>query len=526
MMEIKKNWVLNVAFPALVLLLCLWVLARYQIANGFSIISGDRYDYVISTTILEHWFNFFTGKANWSDLLYFHPYGRTIAQTDAYFLVGVAYLPFRLLGFDPFISSEFSGMLVKAMGFVFMFLFVRKKAGLSVAWSVLAAALFTLSNGMTSNSSRLQLATVAFAPLLAHLLWNTFETLLNADIKKFRIFGIASGILFGAWCLSCFYMAWFFCFFATVFFIILLLSCNSAARGKLGTRVRENIGAVSMVLAGSLISLAPFIWAFLPKSREVGVRSYDVLSSNTIYIENILQTGPDNLLFGPLYLQLLSYLVPGYTQRGVYYNSGFSIPLFILFALGCYQTVRMWRQKKQDMVIFAIVLTTLTTLGLTLNIAGKSAWFLVYSLFPGAKALSAVSTFQIFLAFPVVLVAIWYFSKKKLPVILVAVMAALLLASELNKPYLAFHRQQELERVALKDKAPDACRAFYVSGWLGQDKAVPDFPEWVNNYYAHNVSAMLIAQLTRIPTINGIASFNPPDWNFGHPNKPDYDQRA
>ena len=233
MMEIEKNRVLNVAFPALALLLCLLVLARYQIANGFSIISGDRYDYVISTTILEHWFNFFTGKANWSDLLYFHPYGRTIAQTDAYFLVGVAYLPFRLLGFDPFISSEFSGMLIKAMGFVFMFLFVRNKAGLTVSWSVLAAALFTLSNGMTSNSSRLQLATVAFAPLLAHLLWNTFETLLNADIKKFRIFGIASGILFGAWCLSCFYMAWFFVFFATVLFIILLLSCNSAARGKL-----------------------------------------------------------------------------------------------------------------------------------------------------------------------------------------------------------------------------------------------------------------------------------------------------
>lgn len=43
--------------------------------------------------------------------------------------------------------------------------------------------------------------------------------------------------------------------------------------------------------------------------------------------------------------------------------------------------------------------------------------------------------------------------------------------------------------------------------------------------YAHNVSAMLIAELIHLPTINGFASFNPPDWNFGSPNDADYIQR-
>ncbi|MFZ2124701.1 hypothetical protein [Rhodoferax sp.] len=518
--------IIKAVLPTTALLLCLLVINRYQILNGFSILSGDGYDYVISTTLLEHWFNFFTGQANWSDVLYFYPYGRSIAQTDAYLLVGVAYLPFRWLGFDPFIASEFSGSLIKSVGFVSMLLLTRRKVGLSLYGSVLAATLFTMSNGMTLVSYRLQLATVAFAPLLTHLVWNAIESLLNSEIKNFKIYGVLSGILFGAWCLSCFYMAWFFCFFATVFFILLFFTADTTARTLFYDRVRQNKSAVVLVLISAMASLIPFIWAFLPKSREVGVRSYEMVLSNTIYPENILQTGPDNWLFGPIYLKLLGFLWPGYVQRGAYYNSGFSLPLFILFALACYLIISHWRKHRQDRVFFICVMTTLVTWGLALNLGGKSAWFFVYSLFPGAKALNAVGTFQIFLAFPVVLLAIRYLSRAKLPPVILFLLTALLLVSELNKPYLNFHRQQELDRVALKAKHPDTCRAFYVSGWKGQDTMIPEFPEWINNYYAHNVSAMLIAQRIRLPTVNGIASFNPPDWSFGHPNNPDYDQRV
>jgi hypothetical protein len=44
--------------------------------------------------------------------------------------------------------------------------------------------------------------------------------------------------------------------------------------------------------------------------------------------------------------------------------------------------------------------------------------------------------------------------------------------------------------------------------------------------YAHNVTAMLIAQNTTIPTLNGFASFMAPDWDFDKPNTPSYDARV
>ena len=33
---------------------------------------------------------------------------------------------------------------------------------------------------------------------------------------------------------------------------------------------------------------------------------------------------------------------------------------------------------------------------------------------------------------------------------------------------------------------------------------------------------MMIAETVHIPTINGAASFRPPDWNFAYPSRADY----
>jgi hypothetical protein len=96
---------------------CILVVSRYQLLNGFTVLNGDRYDAVIVATILEHWFQVFSGDAYWSEVNYFFPYTRTIAQTDAYFLIGVAYFPFRYFGLDPFLSTELANLIVKSSGF-------------------------------------------------------------------------------------------------------------------------------------------------------------------------------------------------------------------------------------------------------------------------------------------------------------------------------------------------------------------------------------------------------------------------
>jgi hypothetical protein len=149
----------------------------------------------------------------------------------------------------------------------------------------------------------------------------------------------------------------------------------------------------------------------------------------------------------------------------------------------------------------------------------------VYYGIPGAKALNVVSAYQIFLAFPVVLVSVWFLSRKHIVPAITWLLVGVLFISELNNPYLNLNRQLELDRVVPKSNPPKECKVFYVSGWYDQEN-ISGHSEWANNVYAHSVSAMLIAQLTRLATINGMASFNPPDWNLGYPNRDDYEKRV
>lgn len=505
-------------------LICVALVGRYQLLNGFTTLPGDRYDVVISTTILEHWYLVFTGHADWSQVNYFYPYTRTIAQTDAYFLMGVAYFPFRLAGLDPFIAAEFANFSMRACGFVFGYLLLRQAFSFSFYWALLAAGLFTLSNGLASHSSRIQLIALAFSPLVALLLWNAVQAFLAGDAKRFRNNGIAAGLLYGAWCLTCFYVAWFFAYLFTVTAIVMFVRAGAPVRRNFGRQLVAQCRSVLVVLFATALGMAPFVYAFLPKSREVGVRTYESVLSNTIPWQDILQVGTDNLMFGRLYNGLLSVISPSYTPVGEYATTGFAPILFILFVAGC--VLLLGRKRNRDLVVLpSLALATLVSWALALRIGGHSGWYFVYHLFPGAKALNVVAAYQFMLALPVGLIAVRYLSTQQMGKPIALLLGALLVTEELTKPYLNLDRHAEIARVALLHAPPPQCKVFYVSGWAGQD-TLGGFPAPINNAYAHNVSAMMIAQSLGIPTINGVASFSPKDWNFGEPNLADYDDRV
>ena len=504
----------------LFLILCLIVLIRYQIQNEFTLLSGDRYDSLISATILEHWFQFFSANAEWTEVNYFYPYKNTLANTDAFFLNGISYLPFRFFGFDPFISGEFAVLIVKSIGFIGAYFLSRRAFLMSFYWSILAAVLFTLSNGMTVHSSRYQLATVAFFPVMALLLWHMVEAIIEENLNKFRFTGVISAILFGAWCLTCFYMAWFFIFFLTIFFAVISVLTWRTFFPILKNRINAHYGSIIFVGSFAVLSLLPFLYVFIPKSIEVGVRSYEDAHNFTLPIQGVLQVGRENLLFGNIYNDLLLFISPLNTPYGEYYNTGFPIILFILFVLGCIQTIKRVPQSSGDLILKSLVFTSLFTWITTLNFFGHSAWYFIYHAFPGAKALRVVSAYQIFLALPVIIISLKYLSTKHLRIWVLIVLSIVLVAEELNKPVLQLDRFKELDRISLPALPPKSCRAFYTSGWEGQEGLGV-----AGNLYAHNVTAMYIANIANIPTINGIASFNPPGFNFADPNNYNYDDR-
>lgn len=499
----------------------LYIQFRVQINNGFTTLYGDSYDAAIVVAILEHWINVFSGDSHWSQLYYFYPYQNTLAQTDGYFLIGIIYSVIRLFNTDPFVSSELSNVVVRAIGFLSFFWMLRRVFNIRFGWAVFAAGLFIIANNLTVHGTRVQLATLAFAPFVATLLHQAYLSLVGNEPKRFFTWGSAAGIALGSWALTCFYITWFYIFFTVALGLALLYVATKEQRLRFWHAVKRHKWVVVAVGIVAVVSMLPLLSVYLPKAAESGVRSYGSSQVYAVTLPGILQVGETNILFGELYAKLLKIVAPSYTWSGEYYNTGIAPIIFVLFCFAGWAIYQNRSRSPSGQLMWAIYLASVITWLCVIKIGKVSLWFFVYHLFPGAKALNVIGAYQIFLAFPIVLVVTVYLSKllPRLPMSIVLILGVLLVGEEMNRSYIALDRQAELAKVSGLTQAPEGCQVFYVGGWPKQESQI-------DKIYAHNVSAMLIAELLKMPTINGFASFNPPDWNLADPNDGTYDQRV
>ena len=144
---------------------------------------------------------------------------------------------------------------------------------------------------------------------------------------------------------------------------------------------------------------------------------------------------------------------------------------------------------------------------------------------PGASGIRTASRYQILLTAPVVALTVKglmrYTSRFPRTVVFVMAMALILEQINLASP-VNLNRITERERLGLLPPPPPSCQVFYASA----PREGSGIISTNDKHYSANVDAMLIAEITHIPTINGISSYNPPDWDFDDPTKQDYPARV
>jgi hypothetical protein len=169
-------------------------------------------------------------------------------------------------------------------------------------------------------------------------------------------------------------------------------------------------------------------------------------------------------------------------------------------------------------------MTTLITWMLCIRIGSGSGWWLVYYLVPGAKAIRAVTRYQIFLVAPIVLVVTCQLARTRIgDGAVAAAIAILLLVEEVNSlPSVGVEPRREVARLQRIGAPPRERKSFFVSSSREDGLYGPE----VDARYSHNVDAMIVAETNNIPTINGFASFAPNGWNLFAPDAPDYRDRV
>ncbi|MGI4795427.1 MAG: hypothetical protein ACRYG8_15405 [Janthinobacterium lividum] len=501
----------------LVGLISVGVFFRHQIGSGFDLLSGDRFDGLIEVTILEHWYNVVRGHEAWDTTRFFFPATGTLAYNDGYLGYGLMFVPFRLLGLDPLISGELVNICVKAIGFASFYLLSRISFSSGRALSTLGAVLFTLSCTSHEQGHHVQLFSVAFAPLLM-LLVERHIALLPHRPGAAALLGCAAAALLDLWLLTAFYMAWF-----TVLLIALAVLLGVVLRLARGWRPSAAFLARCWPSALAVVVFAvgalPFLGLYVPKAAETGGHPWSETFSYLPGVLDIVNIGPDNLLFGWADTALNHAVRPEFPVYGEH-TVGLPPVLLILFALS------LLGVRRRGFLPLLTSVSCVVLWALALHVGTSSLWHAVYSVVPGAKAVRVVCRIQIFLVVPVVLAVTAYLGSlsRRLPAPVLAVLCLVLVLEQLSGGWnVGLDRRAEMARLAAIPPPPAGCKAFYASSTR---PGPPLYSEDVDGVYSLNVDAMLLAETIGLPTIDGMDSFAPPGWSLVGTHHPDYMDRV
>ena len=502
---------------------------RHPLANGFTTLYGDSYDALIEVSILNHWYNVFTQGAAWKLTDYFYPYAGTLGYNDTYIIPGAFFTLGRLAGLDPLLATFGSYVAMKAIGFGGMYLLLKRSLNISHWVAVFGSVLFTIAAATLLQLTHGQLLSLALMPWLAHLLIRMLKALSEGPTRTLLASGTAFALLFAISALNAFYFVWFFCFFVLLALPFTLNTLTPAERTAFFASARQRaLPVVAIAIVGAL-AMIPFLATYLPKLAESGGHSWDLVAYLLPRPGTLVNVGAGNLVWG----QLVQWQWPGQL------HSTEAQVGFAPFTLAAVVASAVWARRhgaQNARLVKALSFALLTAVLLTLRIGDVSLWRAVYEVLPGAASVRAVTRFYLFALVPVtviIAVGLDHLRASGRYVFLAVAMGVLLLEQVQLTPPLHLDRAEQLRLLRSVPVPPRACEAFFVVAarpTVSETEGIPgisaDRHRRIAGLYRHNVDAMFLASYHNRPTINGLSSFNPPDWNFADPWKPDYLRRV
>ena len=521
-----------VARPAAIALVGLLSVAwffRFQVAGGFSVHFGDRYDALIEVAILQHWTNVLAGAAAWDTVPWFHPHRGTLGYNDGYLLTGLLYAVGRWSGLSMTMAAEAAHAVYKIVGFVGMYALLRHAPATRPGWSLFGAALFTVADITLGHANHGQFFTLGLAPWAALLAWRFAHRLWNGD-PVWRD-GVLFAMLFAAWISTAYYLAWFFTLFALVTLVVAAGLGGRAGTGRAARAVvAQRVPLAGIFLIGTAL-LVPFLLVYLPKALETGMHDYAYLSRSLLLPLELLNTGDANLLWsGPT--ALLRAAAPYLTTNHDFVYG--SPPLFLVMTLVA--VARLQRTPDAPPALVAVSLALVLCWMLVLDYGGWSPWRVVHAVVPGAGGIREVGRIAILLLVPAVVIVTALLDRMHAsrvaprfapwfaPWFAIALAAVLLVEQVATTAPVDLAETETVDLLAGLPPPPGRCRGFYVVSARATSYRPLDPAN--DGRFAHNVDAMMLAAHFRVPTINGFSTFAPSGWNFAEPTAPDYRARV
>ena len=178
-----------------------------MIVSNFELMPGDIGDERFVIYILNHWYNVFSGSEQFFRLNFFYPDKLVLGYSDSFFLFGIIYSIFRLIGCDYFLSLQLLYVFLISVGYISSYFMFRNVFKVNLFFSLVGSVLFVSLNSIQNQFGHAQLLAFYFYPVLVLLLYLYFQS----AHKKSKI---SSWLYLSS-----------FSIFLGLFFFYILLSC-------------------------------------------------------------------------------------------------------------------------------------------------------------------------------------------------------------------------------------------------------------------------------------------------------------
>lgn len=514
----KPNYSL---FLVLGLITALCISSWKSFSTGFNLTTGDGYDGVIENVIATHWYWVLRGARFWNETGYFYPVSNTLGYNDSYFLYGIISAIFRLIIDNQFIAVELAHITIRGIGY-WSFYRLSRYLNISRGASICGALVFSIFHN-TTNTGHAQLLLVGVSPLFAYL---TIKALSNIKQQKFYKYALLSSLVYGAMALTGFYIT----YFTTLFTITTIIFFSILNRGAWKHVFSKELAIkIAAWLVFILVGILPFLYVYLPKLKETGGHPITEISKHLPKLQDLVNISDNTFVWG-------SNLSSFFSKAGVPFGSGelkmgFSLIFFLLFIVA---SIFLFSSKKFKIEKYkpfwhAIIFSTMFWLFAIVNYSNWSLWAYIYSYIPGGKGLRVVSRIYIFMALPTTLIIFKFLDflwsnytdvKKK---VFMALIVFLIILEQINtSPFVALDVNEQISFLKDLPPPPADCKSFYANNPSGFKFGDPD----IDSFYRVNVRSMLVSSFFNLPTITGIASFAPPEWDFAYEPSKTFDDRV
>jgi hypothetical protein len=469
------------------LLVGVWLFPLDILQRDLSVMPGDKGDSRFNNYILEHGYNFLTGKVNnYWDAPFMYPEKKTIAYSDNLLGTVPLYSIFRLFKCDRETSFQLWFLSLFVLNFICAY-WALKKWSDSTLLSSVGAYVFAFSIFILTHMNHAQVFPRFMIPLILYWFWNWIN---SKNLKSFYL--LIAGIVYQFYCGI--YLGFFILYillFVLIAYLVIYRDKHLFDWLKQGKIISKHL---LTVIIGLLLLLPMFI-PYMEISNRFGYRNFDEVLSYIPTWRSYFSAIPESAIW-----RSLSWHIREHSQN---WWELFLFPGIIAY-LGVLLFPIAYKKATNKKELLFLLSSLLLLIVFTLNINGFTLYKLFFNLpgFGSMRSINRIINAEIILFIILMVAVLKVFETSKWKNVLLFL--PLLVIIDNSTAY--WERQYRKQEVQQREKETKERIQKYLTG--NKAIAYQHYNLAGQEAYAH-LDVMIACQDLQVPCVNAYTGLYP-----------------